>query len=449
MIYSKNSEKVKQLKQKIDSFGTISEDIKKKINYKFRLDWNYYSNSMEGNTLTREETRSVMVGNIDVNGRPIKDLFEMKGHDDVILEILKIGKGEVRISEKRIKDIHKAIMYEEDSALKSSIGNWKSIPNHVINYKNEKFEYTDPSEVSEAIHNLLNITNAKIDELKIKNTKVNPLDIAIQFHLDYVLIHPFYDGNGRTARILTNLLLISFGYPPFWIKTRERDTYNNYISDIQGYGGDSKLFYEFIINLILRSQQLVLDAIDGKEIEELDDLDKELALLKTELGGENILKVKANADVIINCIEISILPLFNLLEKKCLQLNEYFLDFEKRIEYELDGENQIKLFERSYFFELMLSSMLLDTNRPIQRKIKFIQFIYILNGFKKSVSGNLISICVKFNFDNYNFNIENNQGSPSNIYPYGHIFNEKEMSTIISPIIKNVINNMKYFNNKK
>ncbi len=96
----------------------LPADLLKKINYKFRLEWNYTSNSMEGNSLTRSETRSVMIGNITVDGKPIKDILEIKGHDEVISNIIKTGKGELNISEKRIKEIHTGIMHEEDPVKK-------------------------------------------------------------------------------------------------------------------------------------------------------------------------------------------------------------------------------------------------------------------------------------------------------------------------------------------
>ncbi|MGB1316484.1 MAG: hypothetical protein ACPG4Y_10715, partial [Chitinophagales bacterium] len=82
----------------IESYGKLELDVLNKINYKFRLDWNYYSNKMEGGTLTKAETRSVMVQNIDIKGKPFKDVAEMQGHDSVVLDVLKIGKGELRIS---------------------------------------------------------------------------------------------------------------------------------------------------------------------------------------------------------------------------------------------------------------------------------------------------------------------------------------------------------------
>ncbi len=281
MSYSEEINKIDLLQQEINSYGELRADVKKKINYKFRLDWNYYSNSMEGNTLTMDETRSVMVGNIIVNGKPIKDVLEMKGHDEVISDILKIGKGIQRISEAKIRNIHKGIMHEEDESKKKKIGSWKTEPNYIFNYKNERFDFASPEEVPERIHALLNRTNAAIDAMQQnKKGAPHPVDVALQFHLDYVLIHPFYDGNGRTARVLTNLLLISFGFPPFWIKTNERNIYNQYIGDIQGYGGKPDLFFEFAADKILRSQQIILDAISGKDITSSEDFDKEIELLK-------------------------------------------------------------------------------------------------------------------------------------------------------------------------
>jgi len=283
MSYLEKQIKIDELQQKIQVHGKLKADVQKKINYKFRLDWNYYSNRMEGGTLTREETRSVMVGNIDVKGKPLKDVMEMNGHDKVVLDILKIGKGELRIAEKRIKDIHKAIMHEEDTSKVFQIGNWKSQPNEIINYKDEKISFTPPSEVAKAMHALLNKTNAELDAFFAKKKSSHPLVIASQFHIDYVSIHPFYDGNGRTARILNNLLLISCGLPPIIIKDKHKKAYYQLLADIQVYGGNAELFYAFICDRIMESQQLILDAIEGKEIEEPDDMDKKLALLEKEL----------------------------------------------------------------------------------------------------------------------------------------------------------------------
>lgn len=295
MSYNNIKDTIDAIKSKIATFGELTIEQKKKINYKFRLEWNFNSNSMEGNTLTIEETRSVMIGNLTINDKPLKDVLEMQGHDQVITEILRIGKGELRLSEKRICEIHSAIMHEEDETKKDKIGRWKQEPNMIYNSKGERYDFVIPEEVPDKIHALLNKTNASIDAINAnKKNAPHPIDVAMEFHLEYLDIHPFYDGNGRTARILTNLILISLGYNPFWINEKERKIYYNYISDIQGYAGSKDLFFEYCAGLIERSEQLVLKAIQDIDIEEEDDLQKEISILNRQLQGEKFTKSPKN-----------------------------------------------------------------------------------------------------------------------------------------------------------
>ena len=199
-----------------------------------------------------------------VNGKPIKDILEVKGHDEVITGILQMGKGELNISEKNIRDIHAAIMYEDDPKKKTEIGVWKKAPNYLYNYKNERFDFVAPAEVPERMHQLINWLNVEKNKIS-RNTKdaLHPVELALRFNLEFVTIHPFYDGNGRTSRIFTNLILISFGYPPLYIRENERAAYYQYLADIQGYGGSPNVFFDYMCDLIIRSQEIVLEAIKG------------------------------------------------------------------------------------------------------------------------------------------------------------------------------------------
>lgn len=107
-----NQEKLQQidtLQASIEEHGPIPVASLNKINYKLRLEWNYTSNSMEGNSLTKRETRTVMVGVISVNDKPLKDVLEIKNHDEVISTIMQMGKGELNISESRIREFTKAL----------------------------------------------------------------------------------------------------------------------------------------------------------------------------------------------------------------------------------------------------------------------------------------------------------------------------------------------------
>ena len=319
--------KIEQNQTKISSFGKFDDAVLKKINYKIRLDWNYYSNRMEGGTLTREETRSVMVGNIEVKGKPFKDVAEMTGHNKVVLDVLKMSKGEIRISEKRMYEIHKAIMHEDDPEIIKQIGKWKTIPNEIINYKNEKNVFTPPSEVAEEVHKLLDRTNAQLDKYFAKKESKHPLEIAAQFHIDYINIHPFYDGNGRTARIFLNILLMACGYPAIIIKEDLKRPYYQLLADIQSYGGKADLFYAFIGERILETQKLVLDALEGKEIEEPGDLDKKIMLLERELetiDPNEEVKVRLNADYMEEVLHSWVSDLVKKVVPEIQKFNKFF-----------------------------------------------------------------------------------------------------------------------------
>jgi Fic family protein len=344
---------------------------------------------MEGNTLTLAETRSVMVGNLTVGGKPLKDVLEMKGHDEIISEILRVGKGEARLSEARIRQIHQAIMHEEDPEKRRQIGVWKTMPNYLYNYQGERYDFAPPSEVPERMHDLLNRTNAAIDAIVAKKKNApHPLDVALQFHLDYVTIHPFYDGNGRTARILTNLLLISLGYPPFWVKDDERRAYGQYLADTQGEGGHPDLFFAFAADLILRSQHLVLAAMAGQEIAEPDDLEKQVSLLKQRLaqGRDDEVKQEKTDEVVKQIFASDIQPLIDTVINRLRQFEPLFKS--RSVNYVVAGVTYANVDEffankktiNSIDFDYTLcdfrKAALRTFNAQVRLKIQFHPFVY-------------------------------------------------------------------------
>jgi Fic family protein len=327
--------RIDELQSKINSFGKFDEEILKKINYKFRLDWNYYSNAMEGNSLTKAETRSVMVDAILLEGKSFKDVQEMRGHDDVVLEILKIGKGELRLSEKRIKTIHKGIIFENRDEFVNQVGEWKSSNNHLINYRGEKFDFTDYSDVKDEMHQLLDWLNAELD--KLYNNKMDakhPVLIAAEFHIKFIGIHPFYDGNGRTVRILSNLILVACGYPPVIIKSQEKENiYYKSLADIQGYGGGHDIFNSFFATKVIESQEIVLSALQGKDIDEENDLDKKIKLFEKEfeiIDSEKEIKWNLNFDTVkqmyhdwIRNLIVEMVPVAQKFNKFYTDINHY------------------------------------------------------------------------------------------------------------------------------
>lgn len=395
MSFKEFIQKIDENQKRISSFGKFSEEVLKKINYKLRLDWNYYSNRMEGGTLTKAETRSVMVGNIDVKGKPLKDVAEMAGHDKIVLDVLKMSKGELRISEKRIKDIHKAIMFEDNSELATQIGQWKKDPNEIIGYKNEKILFSQPADVKDEIHSLLNKTNAELDKFFSDKTTVHPIQLAAQFHIDYVSIHPFYDGNGRTSRILTNILLMACGYPIIVIKDDHKKAYYKLLGDIQAYGGEEDLFYAFIAERVLESQNLILDALEGREIEDEDDLYKEIQLWKKSLSDDKKV-LKRDINLIREIYKNSIRPLLKLFIEKNEQFEDLFI--EKSLIIWIDSQTRHDISDLKSIDSFFEYSEYVNNDVPINENENFpmvftlkeysklteFQFSIYFKGFKKN-----------------------------------------------------------------
>lgn len=445
MSYENVKTKIDSIKSQVAAFGELTTEQKKKINYKFRLEWNYNSNSMEGNTLTIEETRSVMVGNLTVNDKPLKDIFEMQGHDKVITEILKIGKGELRLSEKRIKEIHSGIMHEENPEFKNKIGQWKEQPNEIINSKGEKYLFVAPEEVPNRIHKLLDKTNASIDAIKAnKKNAPHPIDVAMEFHLEYLDIHPFYDGNGRTARILTNLILISLGYNPFWINEKDRTIYYNYISDIQGYGGSKELFFEYCAGLIERSEQLVLNAIQNIDIEEEDDLQKEISIWKKQLTKKDEVFPRSNY-AIAEIYQRSLNKLFTAFLKQISSFDDLFT--KKQVTNQINSK-YINTVQIEYFDELFVdiinrSKLSIEELNELElnriETINSIQLQVHYSGFKNDGLNTFNTYSyLHIVFNEYNYIINDHGKNDDNYFVkklYSELLTDEEIKTIVKKII--------------
>jgi len=442
MSYTDKLQQIDAMKQAIENYGKLSTEILNKINYKFRLEWNYTSNSMEGNSLTKQETRSVMVGNITVEGKPIKDVLEIKGHDEVISQIIKMGKGELNISEKRIKEIHKGIIHEEDPEKKAQIGLWKAVPNYLTNYKNERFDFTAPADVPEKMHELINWLNTEKEKIQ-RNDKdaPHPVQLALQFHLDYITIHPFYDGNGRTVRILTNLILINYGYPPLYVKENEKERYYQYLADIQGYGGAPDLFYDFMAGLLIRSMQIVLDAIEGKDIEEPDDWEKKLALLKKQLSADEEVKITRSVVAVLEIIHKSAFPLIEKVMAKLSDFDDLFA--EKKIDF--GGKNSQYLIET---LEQAKQNLKIKNDEHMDE----INFSYSLNGFKRAGTNTFsVRINLKWQFTQfkYYFFLNHNEYNKAIARLYHQLFTDNEINSFVSECGNELLKQIEFQLNRK
>lgn len=224
-------DRVEQLKTELDALRPIDPDAEGRIMQKFRLDWNYHSNNLEGNSLTYGETKALILFGITAQGKPLKDHFEITGHNEAINWVLNLVKGETELTEVFIRELHTLVLKEASykealtpdgnpTRRKIEVGKYKTQPNHVITVTGETFYFASPEETAAKMQELV-----KWFRTEKTKTDLNPIVLSTLFHYRFIRIHPFDDGNGRVARILMNFILMQFGYLPVIIDTEDKENY--------------------------------------------------------------------------------------------------------------------------------------------------------------------------------------------------------------------------------
>jgi len=324
------------LYDELDSLRPFSKDDEQRIMQKFRLDWNYHSNHLEGNQLTYGETKALLLFNITAQGKPLKDHLEMTGHNEAINWIIEVLKEERPLSESFIRQIHKLLLKEpyevkaitpegKETTRTVQVGQYKSVPNHVKTKTGEIFRFATPEETPAMMNDLLTWYE------KEKSTKdKNAIILASEFHYKFIRIHPFDDGNGRLARILMNFILMSNGYPPVVIKSEDKENYFNVLQLADA--GQLTPFVEYITTNLIHSLELMIRGAKGEDIEEEDDLEKEISLLDLKIAslGNRVRKLK-NLEDILNFYDHSIKSLYKRLIEKSSIFDKYYLESEARI----------------------------------------------------------------------------------------------------------------------
>ncbi len=278
---------VDRLMEEVRELRPINPDQERRIMQKFRLDWTYHSNAIEGNSLTFGETRAFLLHGITAQGKPFRDYLEIRGHHAAIDFVLDLVRQKRPLTEAAIRELHETIMVEpryvdaqtpdgRPTRRLIGIGEYKTAPNHVRTSTGEIHYYASPEETPARMGDLMQWYQAQND--------LHPLILAATFHYQFVSIHPFDDGNGRMARLLMNLILMQHEFVPVVVSLESKEDY--LLALEVGDAGDLEPFNVFIGEQLIHSLKLFLRGARGESIEELDDLDKKIFLLEKRLSNE-------------------------------------------------------------------------------------------------------------------------------------------------------------------
>lgn len=238
--------KIDEMKKKIDQYRPFSKRLADSLHEKLIIEWTYNSNAIEGNTLTLSETKVVLEG-ITIGGKSIVEHLEAINHKEAILFLEELIGSNESLSVWNIKSIHGLILKEIDNQNAGKYRTENVVIGGAIHIPPKHYE------IDLLMKNL-------IIEYREEWQSFHPIVRATLLHGEFVKIHPFIDGNGRTARLLLNFELMKDGYVPIIIKKENRSRYYE-VLDYAHTTMDYHSFIEFIAEAVIESEQIWLSLL--------------------------------------------------------------------------------------------------------------------------------------------------------------------------------------------
>jgi len=219
-----------------------------KIRETLAIEWTYHSNAIEGNTLTLPETLAVISDGITVKGKSLREHLEAVNHYEAIEKVVELAQPGVVISEKILLDIHALVLQKIE---KEFAGRYRNVG---VRITGANFIPPNPVKVPDMMEELMGW-------LYENPLQLHPLLLATIFHHRFVWIHPFIDGNGRTVRLMHNLLLMALGYPPVIILKQDRLKYYKALNEAND--GRFEALALLMVQAAERSLDIYLSNLEG------------------------------------------------------------------------------------------------------------------------------------------------------------------------------------------
>lgn len=253
--FSRLYEKLAKLNSKRPLPSIALQNIKEALT----VEWTYNSNKIEGNTLTLRETQMVLQEGVTIKGISLREHFEAKNHEIAIDKLFAMVQENYHLRATDIILLHSLVMrtIEEDFA-----GRYR---NGSVRIAGANFIPPNAMKVSDLVDELVQFVNEN-------SLQLNTIELATLFHHQFVWIHPFFDGNGRTVRLAMNLILMQKGFPPAIILSNDRKKYYDALNQAN-HGKYHKLML-LMCQAVERSLNIYLNALpdNPNEYQEISNL---------------------------------------------------------------------------------------------------------------------------------------------------------------------------------
>lgn len=241
--------RVNELKNQLDQFQSLPAAAMKNLRDVYGVEWTYNSNAIEGNTLSLIETKVVMEDGLTIGGKRLQEHFAVINHAEAISFIEDQVNQTELLDERTLKMIHHLILKNIDD---ENAGRYRSINVRISGSQHE------PPHFLQVMNDMQELF-AWYDQEK---NRLHPVELAALFHFKFVYIHPFEDGNGHTARLLMNLILMDHGFPPAIIKAENNQRLRYYETlEMASSGKNSQPFIQLIADQVKESLVQYLNTV--------------------------------------------------------------------------------------------------------------------------------------------------------------------------------------------
>ncbi len=426
---------IDSLKAQWDALQPLAADHERRLWLKFRLEWNYHSNHIEGNTLTYGETELLLIHDQTTGNHALREYEEMKAHDVGISHLVELAADKERpLGESDIRGLNKIILKEPfwkaaitpdggDSRKQIIPGEYKSMPNNVRTATHEIFEFASPIETPVKMQALVAWLT---DNLR---GPLDPVALAAKLHYDFVRIHPFDDGNGRVARMLANYVLLYHGYPPLIIPTGEKAQYLNALRLADA--GDLLPFVDYLARRVAWSLELGIRAAKGESVDEPGDIEKEIALLVRQQGNQRKRVKPRSPEALRELYNLGFKRLFSVLSEKMRVFDALFVNSRTVIDPHYPGGSE----SPTAAFEYQMSHRFEGINRFVVS--------YLLEGYMSEAThpfNVMKSMVIEFGDFSYTIAIEGERVAEK---LYSEPILAEEANSIAERLLKAILNQIK------
>lgn len=241
-------EQINRLKQELDSLRPLPAAAVHNLEEVFRVDWTYNSNAIEGNTLTLLETKLVLEQGLTIGGKKLREHLEVINHAEAIQYVQDLVQRKQELTEHVITSLHHLVLKN----IADDAGRYRMVNVRISGSQHVPQHYTAVPEQMERLMKWY------VEQQDV----IHPVLLAAEFHYRFVYIHPFSDGNGRTARLLMNLILMEHGYPPAIVKAADAARLRYYETwEEASVHGQLEPFFSLIMECVAESLQAYLFAV--------------------------------------------------------------------------------------------------------------------------------------------------------------------------------------------